>query len=77
MFTQDFSIRKVYVRFAHFDLQLKIIEDSIIDHNVTLSFQYHVGQLYMIAKHSSEESKQGEGVEVIENCPIDGNISLI
>lgn len=25
----------------------------------------------MIAKHSAEESKQGEGVEVIENCPID------
>lgn len=37
-------------------------------------FQYHVGQLYMIAKHSSEESKNGEGVEVVENCPIDGNI---
>ena len=28
----------------------------------------------MIAKHSSEESKNGEGVEVVENCPIDGNI---
>ena len=25
----------------------------------------------MIAKHSSEESKHGEGVEVVENCPID------
>ena len=25
----------------------------------------------MIAKHSAEESKKGEGVEVIENCPID------
>lgn len=25
----------------------------------------------MIAKHSAEESKQGEGVEVVENCPID------
>ncbi len=34
-------------------------------------FQYHIGQLYMIAKHSATESKQGEGVEVIENCPID------
>jgi len=33
--------------------------------------EYHVGQLYMIAKHSSEESKHGEGVEVVENCPID------
>ena len=25
----------------------------------------------MIAKHSAEESKHGEGVEVVENCPID------
>jgi hypothetical protein len=25
----------------------------------------------MIAKHSAEESSQGEGVEVVENCPID------
>jgi len=33
--------------------------------------EYHIGQLYMIAKHSSEESKHGEGVEVVENCPID------
>jgi len=33
--------------------------------------EYHVGQLYMIAKHSAEESKHGEGVEVVENCPID------
>lgn len=33
--------------------------------------EYHIGQLYMIAKHSAEESKHGEGVEVIENCPID------
>lgn len=33
--------------------------------------EYHIGQLFMIAKHSAEESKHGEGVEVIENCPID------
>lgn len=29
--------------------------------------QYRVGQLYMIARHSFEQSGDGEGVEVIEN----------
>ncbi len=32
-------------------------------------FQYHIGQLFMIAKHSAEQSHGGEGVEVVENCP--------
>ncbi|XP_037799953.1 cytoplasmic phosphatidylinositol transfer protein 1-like [Penaeus monodon] len=31
--------------------------------------EYHIGQLYMIARHSSEQSDGGEGVEVIENVP--------
>ena len=31
--------------------------------------QYKIGQLYMIAKHSAEQSKKGEGVEVVENRP--------
>jgi len=31
--------------------------------------EYKVGQLYMIAKHSSEQSQKGEGVEVVENRP--------
>lgn len=31
------------------------------------SFQYRIGQLYMIARHSNEQSGDGEGVEVIEN----------
>ena len=31
--------------------------------------QYKIGQLYMIAKHSAEQSQKGEGVEVIENRP--------
>lgn len=30
-------------------------------------FQYQIGQLYMIARHSLEQSGDGEGVEVIEN----------
>lgn len=29
--------------------------------------QYHLGQLYMIAKHSHEQSENGEGVEVVTN----------
>jgi len=31
--------------------------------------EYRIGQLYMIAKHSAEQSQKGEGVEVIENRP--------
>ena len=31
--------------------------------------QYKIGQLYMIAKHSAEQSQKGEGVEVVENRP--------
>ncbi|XP_066568648.1 cytoplasmic phosphatidylinositol transfer protein 1b [Amia ocellicauda] len=31
--------------------------------------EYRVGQLYMISKHSSEQSGGGEGVEVIRNEP--------
>lgn len=29
--------------------------------------EYHIGQLFMIAKHSHEQSEAGEGVEVIAN----------
>lgn len=31
--------------------------------------QYKLGQLYMIARHSKEESSNGEGVEVVVNEP--------
>ena len=34
------------------------------------SLQYRIGQLYMIARHSAEESKGGgDGVEVVVNEP--------
>ncbi|KAL3274254.1 hypothetical protein HHI36_015664 [Cryptolaemus montrouzieri] len=33
--------------------------------------EYQVGQLYMIARHSLEQSKGGEGVEVVENRECD------
>lgn len=29
--------------------------------------QYQIGQLYMIARHSHEQTDAGEGVEVVEN----------
>ncbi|KAH8394894.1 hypothetical protein KR222_008858 [Zaprionus bogoriensis] len=31
--------------------------------------EYKIGQLYMIARHSLEQSEEGEGVEVVENAP--------
>lgn len=31
--------------------------------------EYRIGQLYMIAKHSNEQSEKGEGVEVVTNEP--------
>ncbi|XP_074867377.1 cytoplasmic phosphatidylinositol transfer protein 1-like [Carettochelys insculpta] len=31
--------------------------------------EYRVGQLYMISKHSHQESEKGEGVEVVRNEP--------
>lgn len=36
--------------------------------------EYHIGQLFMIAKHSAEQSHGGEGVEVIENCPYEDEV---
>ncbi|KAJ8283663.1 hypothetical protein COCON_G00025130 [Conger conger] len=32
---------------------------------------YRIGQLYMISKHSHEQSDRGEGVEVVQNEPYD------
>lgn len=34
-----------------------------------MCFQYRIGQLYMISKHSHEQSDRGEGVEVVSNEP--------
>ncbi|WAQ97275.1 PITC1-like protein [Mya arenaria] len=31
--------------------------------------EYRIGQLFMIAKHSHEQSQEGEGVEVVKNEP--------
>ncbi|XP_023675573.1 cytoplasmic phosphatidylinositol transfer protein 1 isoform X2 [Paramormyrops kingsleyae] len=33
--------------------------------------EYRIGQLYMISKHSHEQSDRGEGVEVVQNEPYD------
>lgn len=37
-------------------------------------WQYKIGQLYMIARHSLEQSAEGEGVEVIENEPCEDQV---
>lgn len=36
--------------------------------------EYQIGQLYMIARHSHEQSESGEGVEVIVNTPCEDEI---
>lgn len=36
-----------------------------------LLLQYRIGQLYMIARHSLEQSVDGEGVEVVESKEIE------
>ncbi|MBN3291591.1 PITC1 protein, partial [Polypterus senegalus] len=43
-------------------------EAARCQHISTRSF-YRIGQLYMISKHSMEESSGGEGIEVIHNEP--------
>ncbi|TRY59503.1 hypothetical protein DNTS_017888 [Danionella cerebrum] len=58
------SSRKMNQReFSHDVMQrlLNLIYLSVV--------QYRIGQLYMISKHSSEQSGGGEGVEVIRNEP--------
>lgn len=37
--------------------------------NPLVHLQYRIGQLYMISKHSCEQSGGGEGVEVVRNEP--------
>ncbi|XP_069785856.1 cytoplasmic phosphatidylinositol transfer protein 1 isoform X1 [Narcine bancroftii] len=36
--------------------------------------EYRIGQLYMISKHSHEQSDRGEGVEVVQNEPYEDPI---
>ncbi|XP_048847118.1 cytoplasmic phosphatidylinositol transfer protein 1-like isoform X2 [Brienomyrus brachyistius] len=36
--------------------------------------EYRIGQLYMISKHSHEQSERGEGVEVVQNEPYEDPI---
>ena len=42
---------------------------SKVSRTISLTLQYHIGQLYMIARHSQQESGNGEGVEVVVNEP--------
>uniref|UniRef100_A0A672HUR2 Phosphatidylinositol transfer protein cytoplasmic 1b n=1 Tax=Salarias fasciatus TaxID=181472 RepID=A0A672HUR2_SALFA len=45
----------------------KILKDW--EDNVCFVLHYRIGQLYMISKHSCEQSGGGEGVEVVKNEP--------
>uniref|UniRef100_A0A8C3B2E9 Cytoplasmic phosphatidylinositol transfer protein 1 n=1 Tax=Cyclopterus lumpus TaxID=8103 RepID=A0A8C3B2E9_CYCLU len=38
---------------------------------LSVSLRYQIGQLYMISKHSHEQSDRGEGVEVVQNEPFE------
>uniref|UniRef100_A0A2K5KR21 Cytoplasmic phosphatidylinositol transfer protein 1 n=1 Tax=Cercocebus atys TaxID=9531 RepID=A0A2K5KR21_CERAT len=40
-------------------------------HHLPLCLPYKIGQLYMISKHSHEQSDRGEGVEVVQNEPFE------
>lgn len=40
-----------------------------------LIFQYRIGQLYMIARHSFEQSSHGEGVEVVANEQVNDEVN--
>lgn len=54
--------KKVYQEFT------MLIKEFRIPMPISVS-EYKVGQLYMIAKHSNEQSAEGEGVEVVANHP--------
>ncbi|TWW69878.1 Cytoplasmic phosphatidylinositol transfer protein 1 [Takifugu flavidus] len=45
-----------------------IVGASVLDAHA-LVLHYRIGQLYMISKHSHEQSERGEGVEVVQNEP--------
>lgn len=38
-------------------------------------YQYRIGQLYMIARHSFEQSSNGEGVEVVANEQVNDEVN--
>lgn len=50
-------------------LTIEPIESSLFVCLPLFIFQYRIGQLYMISKHSHEQSERGEGVEVVQNEP--------
>lgn len=39
-----------------------------------LFLQYRIGQLYMIAKHTLEQSEEGDGVEIVVNEPCEDSV---
>jgi hypothetical protein len=59
------------VKVPHFlvfyDLRYWTQPSSCTDFHRCCLLQYQIGQLYMIARHSHEQTDAGEGVEVVEN----------
>uniref|UniRef100_A0A668RM99 Cytoplasmic phosphatidylinositol transfer protein 1 n=1 Tax=Oreochromis aureus TaxID=47969 RepID=A0A668RM99_OREAU len=45
------------------------IKKILLAHLFICNLTYRIGQLYMISKHSHEQSDRGEGVEVVQNEP--------
>nr|XP_032650396.1 cytoplasmic phosphatidylinositol transfer protein 1 isoform X6 [Chelonoidis abingdonii] len=54
---------------------MRLRSSSLITHSMLyfrmwlVNLEYRIGQLYMISKHSHEQSDRGEGVEVVQNEP--------
>ncbi|KAI4556545.1 hypothetical protein MJT46_015168 [Ovis ammon polii x Ovis aries] len=57
-----------------FEQHGKVLECDIVKSAIDwfwASLRYRIGQLYMISKHSHEQSDRGEGVEVVQNEPFE------
>ena len=57
--------------------QIRYVINFFISPLNSFFLQYKIGQLYMIAKHSAEQSQKGEGVEVVENRPHSDPLRLL
>lgn len=57
--------------FYPFDLSVSGLFWGVLMISCVSVFQYRIGQLYMISKHSHEQSDRGEGVEVVQNEPFE------
>lgn len=67
----SFCIRKMILFHLFSPFFFSFFSSSLLPYNPILypplGLQYRIGQLYMISKHSCEQSGGGEGVEVVRN----------